>query len=425
MKNSDVHVIVIGGGPAGLFAAIAAGQMGARVILVEKGDRLGRKLLISGGGRCNVTNSRGIEHLIENTPGNGIFLHSIYSKWANQEIIQFFRDRGVMLKEEDHGRLFPVTDRASTILQALVDELKRLGVEIKLHHSVRQLVIEEGQISGIQTDQGLLPATAVVIATGGVTAKATGSSGDGYAFAEKLGHNIIHPYPTSVPIVSRDERIVSRKLQGIAVRNVNAKLLVKDKKVLANEEGDLLFTHFGLSGPLPLRLSQYLVKEKAKKPSHDFYVQIDFAPDQTVDSLKEKFRVFSNQFPKKLLKQSLKEYVPERLAEVLLQEIGLDQKTAGDWGKSDWEKLSLTIKKWKIKVEDTLGLEKAFVTGGGVELKGIEPQTLASKLTKGVYFAGEILDVHAHTGGYNITAAFSTGYIAGQNAAQYALGGGN
>ncbi len=423
MEKVDAQVIVIGGGPAGLFAAIAAGQQGAEVILLEKGDRLGRKLLISGGGRCNVTNSRGIEHLIDNTPGNGKFLYKIYAKWSNQEIVQFFHDRGVELKEEDHGRLFPVTDRSSTILQTLVEELKRLQVEVKLNLAVRSLLIENNQVTGLHTDHGFIRTSAVVIATGGVTAAATGSTGDGYVFAELAGHRIVRPYPTSVPIVSNDTRIVSRKLQGIAVRNVMAKLVTGDKKVLASEEGDLLFTHFGLSGPLPLRLSQYLVKAKNKNASLEFEVQIDFAPDQTMDALKIQFQSFVKNSPNKMLKHLLKEYVPLRLADILLQEVNLDEKAARDYTKSDWEKLTLALKKWNVKVVGTLGLEKAFVTGGGVELKGIEPNSLVSRYTKGLFFAGEVLDIHAHTGGYNITAAFSTGYVAGQSAAQYALGG--
>jgi predicted Rossmann fold flavoprotein len=419
MNNSIPDVIVVGGGPAGLFAAIAAGQLGARVILLEKGDRLGKKLLISGGGRCNVTNSQGTAHLIENTPGNGRFLHSVYAKWSNQEIINFFTTRGVQLVEEDHGRLFPATHKAITILQTLIDEMNHLGVEVRLNNPVRQILFEQGKFMGLNTDQGILHAKAVVIATGGITAQATGSTGDGYRFAKSVGHRIVAPYPTSVPIISSDLHITAHLLQGIAVRGVDVKLIARHKKVLADEEGDLLFTHFGISGPVALRLSQYLVKERLQHPEDRCFIQIDFVPAKPINELKNDIQEAASHQPKKLVKQIVKAYVPERLAEVLTKEVGLEDQRALDCVPTDWELLALQIKRWRIEVDGTLGIDRAFVTGGGVDLKGIEPHTLASKYVRGMYFAGELLDLHAHTGGYNITAAFSTGYVAGSSAASY------
>ena len=419
MNNSVTDVIVIGGGPAGLFAAIAAGQQGTRVILLEKGDRLGKKLLISGGGRCNVTNSQDIDHLIENTPGNGRFLHSVYAKWSNREIINFFTARGVHLVEEDHGRLFPATHRSMTILQTLLDEMQHLRIEIRLNQPVRQILVEQGKFMGLITDQGIMNAKAIVIATGGITAQATGSTGDGYRFAKSVGHRIVEPYPTSVPIVSNDLRITSHLLQGIAVRGVNVKLLDPRMKVLANEEGDLLFTHFGFSGPVALRLSQFLVKAMSRHPEENCIMQIDFVPAKSLEEMKMEFHEAAFQQPKKLVKQFVKAFVPERLADVLINEAGLEKKRALDYVQKDWELLALQIKRWRIEVDGTLGIDRAFVTGGGVDLKGIEPHTLASKYVRGMYFAGELLDLHAHTGGYNITAAFSTGYVAGSSAASY------
>ncbi len=419
MNNSVPDIIVVGGGPAGLFAAIAAGQHGAHVMLLEKGDRLGKKLLISGGGRCNVTNSQGIAHLIENTPGNGRFLHSVYAKWSNQEIIHFFTTRGVQLVEEDHGRLFPATHRAMTILQTLIDEMQHLGVEIRLNQPVRQILFEQGKFMGLITDQGILNAKAVVIATGGITAQATGSTGDGYRFAKSVGHRIVAPYPTSVPIVSSDLRITTHLLQGIAVRGVNVKLLDQRKKVLANEEGDLLFTHFGFSGPVALRLSQYLVKVSHRHQQENCIIQIDFVPAKSLDEVKKELHEAASHQPKKLVKQIVKAYVPERLADVLINEVGLEGKRALDYVQTNWDILALQIKRWRIEVDGTLGIDRAFVTGGGVDLKGVEPYTMASKYVRGMYFAGELLDLHAHTGGYNITAAFSTGYVAGSSAALY------
>ncbi len=413
-------VLVVGGGSAGLFAAIAAGQSGARTVLVEKGERLGKKLLISGGGRCNVTNSGDLQQLIEHTPGNGRFLHSVYAQWSNRDIVRFFEVRGVLLKEEDHGRLFPASNSANTVLQALVNELQRLGVEIRYRHAALAFLIEHGRVCGLRSVKGDIQAGAVVIATGGVTAQATGSSGDGYALAESVGHKIVAPYPTSVPLTSPDVRIVSRTLQGIAVQRVHVKLL-SGKKILASEEGDLLFTHFGLSGPVALRLSQYLVREKTRNPAAGFVALVDFVPAKTVTEWLRELQEYVAVYPGRSIKQALKPHVPERLAEALAEEAGLAVKRCHEVSRAEWERLVAMIKRWPLAIGGTLGMEKAFITGGGVDLRGIDPRTLASKLAKGLYFAGEVIDIHGHTGGYNLTAAFATGYVAGGSAAKYAL----
>lgn len=403
-----------------MFAAIGAARQGARVILLEKGDRLGKKLLISGGGRCNVTSAWEIDELIKNTPGNGRFLYSAYAKWSNRDIIDFFEEHGVKLKEEDHGRLFPVSDRAETILSAIVAELERLGVEMILRQPVRELIICDNRVVGVKTDQKNWIADAAVVATGGITAAATGSTGDGYRFAEAAGHALISPYPTSVPLVSANLLIQERLLQGIAVTNVKVKLIDDRKKVHAVEEGDLLFTHFGVSGPVALRVSQFFVKVKHKNPAATLEFEIDFVPEQSAIEIKHTLQSLAEENPRKNVKSLVKMFVPERLAEALLLETSLVDKQSGECGKDDWEQVMTRLKKWRLGITGTLGLERAFVTGGGVSLSGVDPKSMASKTVDGLYFAGEVLDIHAHTGGYNLTAAFSTGYVAGASATIYA-----
>ncbi len=415
-------VIVIGAGPSGLMAAIEAGHRGARTLLIEKGKRPGRKLLISGGGRCNVTNARGIDHIIENTPGNGRFLHSVFRQWSNDDIIAFFTGLGVSLKEEDRGRMFPVTDRADTVLQALLQALDKHEVTVRYNQEVSMITKHDEFSWHVHVQDSKYSTRALVIATGGCSVPQTGSTGDGYSFARSIGHTLVEPYPTSVPLIADDLWVKERWLQGVSLRDTLLTAYDEKGKVIAREEGDLLFTHFGLSGPVALRMSQYVVKFLARYKVDHVVVKVDLLPDLSKETIFSKIQQIAKEHSKKLLRSLLRDLLSERYADVLLFVLQIDSQTEGaHLLKKDAEKIASLIKAFPVHVTGSLGLTKATVTGGGIFLKEVEPATLASRKAYGLYFCGEVLDVHAHTGGYNITVAFSTGHVAGNHAAEYAL----
>lgn len=415
-------VIVIGAGPSGLMAAIEAGHRGAHTLLIEKGKRPGRKLLISGGGRCNVTNARGIDHIIENTPGNGRFLYSVFRQWSNEDIIAFFMSLGVALKEEDRGRMFPVTDRADTVLDALLQLLDKYQVTVRYNQEVSMITHQDEFSWNIHVQEDIYVTRAIIIATGGCSIPQTGSTGDGYRFAKSIGHTIVEPYPTSVPLMADDLWIKERFLQGVAVRGTLLTAYDEKGKVFAKEEGDLLFTHFGLSGPAALRISQYIVKFLARSAGTHVIVTVDLLPGLSKEEVFSKIQQTTKGNGKKLIRSLLRDFLSERFADVLLFILQIDSQMEGaHLSKKDAEKIASLIKAFPVHVTGTLGLSKATVTGGGVFLKEVDPATLASKKEHGLYFCGEVLDVHAHTGGYNITVAFSTGHVAGNHAAEYAI----
>ncbi|MDF2922632.1 MAG: flavoprotein [Paenibacillaceae bacterium] len=410
-------VIVAGGGPSGLMAAIAAADNGARVLLMDKGDQLGRKLGISGGGRCNVTNAKEPEELIRHIPGNGRFLHSALAVFGSREIIAFFEELGIKLKEEDRGRMFPVSDKAKTVVEALVRKAEESGVELMTNSPVSRILYEEGRVIGVKPrNEAALSCRAVILATGGKSVPRTGSTGDGYVWAEAAGHTITELYPTEVPLTSAEGFIRSRELQGLSLRDVAATVWSSKGKRIVTHEGDLLFTHFGLSGPVALRCSQFVVKEL--KQADSAKITIDLRPGDSEEAVRTASWELAATEPKKQLKNVLKGYVPERLVPLLLAKAGLaEELTWANLPKLPWTELARLIKAFPVVVNGTLSLEEAFVTGGGVYLKEVDPGSMGSKLMAGLYFCGEILDIHGYTGGYNITAAFSTGYTAGRSAA--------
>ncbi|XJZ26556.1 NAD(P)/FAD-dependent oxidoreductase [Bacillota bacterium Lsc_1132] len=412
-------VIVIGGGPSGLMAAIAAGEHGAKVLLVDKGDKLGRKLAISGGGRCNVTNRMPINELIKHLPGNGKFLFSAFSIFNNEDIIAFFEKMGIALKEEDHGRMFPVTDKAQSVVDALLEKLAALNVSIIKNTPVADVVYENGETTAVVLQDGRkIAAKYVVIAVGGKSVPHTGSTGDGYAWAEKAGHTITELFPTEVPVTSNEAFIKSKILQGLSLRDINLSVLNPKGKPIISHRMDMIFTHFGISGPAVLRCSQFVVKAMKKWKLNEVAMSLDALPDQTESTIFEKISLLLKNEPKKSIKNTLKGLLPERYLLFLLEKSEIDANAQG--GTISNEKVRAFAKNCKhftFTVNGTLPLEKAFVTGGGVSIKEIEPQTMASKKMAGLYFCGEILDIHGYTGGYNITAALVTGRIAGTNAA--------
>jgi predicted Rossmann fold flavoprotein len=412
-------VIVIGGGSAGLMASIAASSNGARTLLLDKGDKLGRKLGISGGGRCNVTNAKEMDELIKHIPGNGRFLYSALNKFGNQEIISFFEGLGIPLKEEDNGRMFPVSDKAKTVVDALVNKVKMQGVQIRVNSPVKEVLFSNQQTQGVRLQSGeVIKSSSVIVAVGGKSVPHTGSTGDGYAWAKEAGHTITKLFPTEVPLTSNEQFIQSKELQGLSLRNVSLSIWNSKSKKIIEHNGDMLFTHFGISGPIALRCSQFVVKELDKSSSNSVLATIDLFPDKSSDELYKITLELAKNEPKKSIKNVLKNLLQERLIPLLLSKAELSEHTTYDnIPKQNWIELSKHIKTLPIKISGTLSIEEAFVTGGGVDLKEIDPKTMCSKLMGGLYFCGEILDIHGYTGGYNITAAFSTGYTAGQNAA--------
>ncbi|SER92230.1 NAD(P)/FAD-dependent oxidoreductase [Psychrobacillus sp. OK032] len=412
-------VIVIGGGPSGLMAAVAAGAEKKKVLLIEKGSKLGKKLAISGGGRCNVTNRLPQEEIVKNIPGNGRFLFSPFSVFNNEDIIAFFENLGVALKEEDHGRMFPVSNKAMDVVNALLDELKRLNVDIKLNSPVAKLLMNDEKVIGVRLADGEeIVADAVVVAVGGKAVPQTGSTGDGYPWAEKAGHTVTDLYPTEVPLLSSEPFIKSKELQGLALRDVAVSVLKKNGKPIITHQMDMLFTHFGLSGPAILRCSQFVVKEQKKNGGQLVQVRIDSLPDQNEEQTFQSLLSSIKEDPKKAVKNVWKGIVPERWLLFLLQRAGISESEDGtNLAHDKIRELARQLKQFTVNVYGTQPLDKAFVTGGGVSIKEIEPKTMASKKKDGLFFCGEILDIHGYTGGYNITSALVTGKIAGMSAA--------
>ncbi|UII55255.1 NAD(P)/FAD-dependent oxidoreductase [Cytobacillus spongiae] len=412
-------VIIIGGGPSGLMASIAAGEQGAKVLLIDKGSKLGRKLAISGGGRCNVTNRLPIEEIIKHIPGNGRFLYSAFSIFNNEDIISFFENLGIQLKEEDHGRMFPVTDKAQSVVDALINRLKELKVDVKTNTPVKDVQYVNGSVSAIITESGqYYETTSLVIAVGGKSVPHTGSTGDGYAWAKKAGHSITELFPTEVPVTSAEGFIRDKTLQGLSLRNVALSVLNPKGKALITHQMDMIFTHFGISGPAVLRCSQYVVKAMKKWNLKQVTMNLDVIPSKKEEPLfQEVYKLIKEEDPKKSIKNILKGILPERYLLFLLESNGIDPLAKGASLSQDKIRAFVkSCKQFQFTVNGTLSLEKAFVTGGGVSVKEVEPQTMGSKLMDGLFFCGEILDIHGYTGGYNITSALVTGRLAGTNA---------
>lgn len=416
-------VIIIGAGPSGLMASIAAAENGSKVLVLEKGKKPGNKLAISGGGRCNVTNRLPEEEIIKNIPGNGRFLYGPFSVFNNDDIIQFFEGLGVPLKEEDHGRMFPVSNKAKDVVNALLNEMTRLQVELQLETKVAKLLMDDEKILGVRLTTGEeIRAHAVVLAVGGKAVPQTGSTGDGYPWAERAGHTITTLYPTEVPLLSSESFIVSKELQGLALRDAAVSVLNKKGKTIITHQMDMLFTHFGLSGPAILRCSQFVVKEQMKNGNAPVTIKIDSLPAYNEEEVFQLLNKTVKDEAKKQVNNTLKSIVPERWLNFLLERAAVSPTDTG--ASLSAEKLRILanlLKAFTMEVNGTQPIEKAFVTGGGVSTKEIVPKTMASKKKDGLYFCGEILDIHGYTGGYNITSALVTGRIAGMSAGEFAM----
>ncbi|WP_096436262.1 NAD(P)/FAD-dependent oxidoreductase [Alteribacter populi] len=420
--QDSYDVIIIGGGPSGLMSAVSAAEHGARVLLLDKGTKLGRKLAISGGGRCNVTNRADAEEIIKHIPGNGRFMYSPFSVFNNEDIISFFENLGIELKEEDRGRMFPVNDKAITVVRTLLDRIEKLNVEIRTETEVADVLYdhEDNQVRGVKLKVGgEIEAKNVIIAVGGKSVPHTGSTGDGYPWAKKAGHKITDLYPTEVPITCSDSFIKEKTAQGLSLRDIELSVIdPKKKKTIVTHDGDMIFTHFGISGPSALRCSQFVVKAQKKHGGVPIPMAINLFPSMHLENIIKDIETHVNAEPKKTVKNSLTGWVPDRLLIVLFEKTGVDpQTTQANLSKENMRKLAEYSQHFSLSATGTLSIEKAFVTGGGVSVKEVQPKRMESKFMNGLFFCGEVLDLHGYTGGYNITVAFSTGYTAGRAAA--------
>lgn len=407
--------IVIGGGVSGIMAAYAASLNNNKVLLIEKNKKLGKKLLISGGGRCNVTNRLPYEEIIKHIPGNGKFLYGPFSVFDNESIINFVESNGVKLKEEDHGRMFPVSNKAKDVLNVFLEQLEQNKVDIRFETEVAAVLTEGDKITGVKTSDGdTFNARNVIITTGGKSVPQTGSTGDGHKFAKTLGHTVTDLFPTEVPITSNQRFFTDGSLKGISLDDVALSVLKKNGKPRVTHQMDMIFTHFGVSGPAALRCSQFVYKEQLSQKKENIKMQLDFFPQYTMGEMQEYINKTIKDNIDKSLKNILKNIHQERLINFVLEYLKIDGSISGHH-VSNQQKQALVefFKRFTFNVNGTQSIEKAFVTGGGVNLKEINPSTMSSKLIEGLHFAGEVLDIHGYTGGYNITSALVTGYVAG------------
>ncbi|MGW9942065.1 putative Rossmann fold flavoprotein [Staphylococcus hominis] len=413
------QTIIIGGGPSGLMAAVAASENNSKVLLIEKKKGLGRKLKISGGGRCNVTNRLPYEEIIKNIPGNGKFLYSPFSKFDNESIIEFFESRGIKLKEEDHGRMFPVSNKSQDIVDTLVNTIKNNNVEIK-EETVVNDISKNDQSFIVKTQDGEFESKTVIIATGGTSVPQTGSTGDGYRFAKNLGHTITELFPTEVPITSSESFIKNKTLKGLSLKNVELSVLKKNGKKRISHQMDMIFTHFGVSGPAALRCSQFVYKEQKNQKKQDIQLQLDVFPEISLQDLENKIKKILSEEPDKYIKNALRGLIEERYLLFMLEQANINENTTfHHLSNQQLTHLAEHFKQFIFTVNGTLSIERAFVTGGGVSLKEIWPKTMMSKIQPGLFLCGEVLDIHGYTGGYNITIALVTGHVAGNEARQF------
>ena len=416
-----MKVVVIGGGPAGMMAAITASQNGNKVILIEKMKSLGRKLLITGKGRCNITSSLPIEDFIKNTPGNGKFLYSSYQSFTNEDIIKFLKEEGLEVKEERGNRIFPVTNHSQDVLNCFIKALKKNNVEIHYNEKVEEILYKESEgekiVTGIKTEKQEILADKVILATGGKSYPLTGSTGDGYKLAKNLGHTITDIKPSLVPLEIYEKNIC-KELQGLSLRNVSIKVLDTEKnKTIYEDFGEMLFTHFGVSGPIILSSSAHLVRYKnieEKYKNKKISLIIDFKPALSEQKLEARILRDFEELKNKQYKNSLDKLLPQKLIPVIIDESKIEPtKKVNEITKEERRELVHLLKNFTLKIKSLRPIEEAIVTSGGINIKEINPKTMESKLVKNLYFAGEIIDVDSYTGGFNLQIAYSTGYVAG------------
>ncbi|PKN18407.1 MAG: NAD(P)/FAD-dependent oxidoreductase [Deltaproteobacteria bacterium HGW-Deltaproteobacteria-6] len=442
MKNTvskESDVIVIGGGAAGLMAAGKAAQSGARVLLLEKTDSPGKKILVSGKTRCNLTNAADLRAFIAMYGSNGRFLHSAFSRFFRPELLAFFEQYGLATKVERGGRIFPVSDDARDVVRALQKYLAENKVHTIFNAKVSSVTHAEDSLFSIQTTNGRYQAPCVIIATGGASWPRTGSEGDGYPISTALGHTVVKPRPALVPLMVREQKLAG-SMQGVSLRNVRATAFQGEAQavnsalipgfdygrgekktprppVIESRFGEMLFTHFGLGGPIILLMSLSVVEALENGPAS---ILIDLKPALTKEQLRKRLQSDLNNFGKRKIATILKEYLPAKMIEPLRALSGIDEEKQGHQvSAAERETMIDLLKALRFNIKAPLPLAKAIVTAGGVTLDEIDPRTMSSKKISGLYFCGEVMDIDADTGGYNLQAAFSTGYIAGESAAAY------
>ena len=413
------RVIVVGGGPAGMMSAITAAENGNEVTIIEKMPMFGKKLLITGKGRCNITSSLYMSEFIKNTPGNGKFLYSAFQNYTNQDIISFLKKQGLEVKEERGNRIFPVTDKSVDVLNCFKKKIDELKIKYKLNTRVEKILIKNNEVLAIRTDREIIQTDKVILATGGKSYPLTGSTGDGYKIAKDIGHTIVPIKPSLVPMEVY-EKEMCKKLQGLSLRNVEIKIVDNDrKKVVYEDFGEMIVTHFGISGPTILSGSAHLVKYKdidyllQKK-----YIQlkIDLKPALTEEQLDDRILRDFNEFKNKQFKHSLDKLLPQKMIPVIIELSKIDEnKKVNEITKEERKRLVFLLKNFIITIKDFRPVEEAIITCGGINTKEIDPKTMESKIIEGLYFAGEIIDVDSYTGGFNLQIAYSTGYTAGMN----------
>lgn len=410
------NVLVIGGGAAGLLAGIAAAQSGAQTVILEKMRRPGKKILITGKGRCNITNNCDLQEIIKNIPGNGRFLNSALRRFTNQDIVQLLEDNGLPTKVERGGRVFPVSDKAADVVDTFVKIYKNYGGRLLTDCKVKSITAEFGKITGAVTADGQkFEADAVILAAGGSSYPGTGSDGSGVKLAKALGHTIVPLAPSLVPLESDSPYIAG--LQGLSLRNIEGTVYADGKKI-GSEFGEMLFTHFGVSGPIILSLSK-CVAEAFARGAHDVELAIDLKPALDKDKLDARLQRDFTQYSRKQMPNGMKDLLPQRLIAPVLDQAFIDEeKFVNQLSRAERRRLVDVLKVFTVPITGTRPIAEAIVTAGGVSLKEIDPKTMESKLIKGLFFAGEVMDIDGYTGGYNLQAAFSTGYAAGTFAAQ-------
>lgn len=396
--------IVIGGGPAGMFAAITAAEQGSKVLLLESNDRLGKKLLITGKGRCNITNHCSSQEVLQNIPRNGRFLYSALDGFPPECVEEFFESRGCPLKVERGNRVFPVSDKSQSILDCLKNELHRVGVTVK-YARVQSIVSDASVVCGVKTQQETISAKWVILATGGVSYPSTGSTGDGYIMARCLGHTVIEPEGSLVPLETVGTDCM--QMQGLSLRNVGVKLLNKNGKVIYKDFGELIFTHFGISGPTVLSASAHLQGDGCS-------LLLDLKPALDEVKLNDRMLRDLEQYKNRSMENALTDLLPRSMIPVVLNRLQIDPALqANSLKKEQRRALVELLKGFRITISRKRPVSEAIITSGGIKVSEIDPKTMESKLVKGLYFAGEIIDCDGYTGGFNLQIAWSTARAAG------------
>lgn len=407
-------VVVIGAGAAGMMAGITAAKAGAQVTLLEHMEIVGRKMGITGKGRCNITNDSSTEELIEHTPGNGKFLYSAYAALDSQGLIEMVNSWGLKTKTERGGRVFPESDSAIEVRNLFSKVFKNAGGTLRVKEKCKKIIVDGNHVKAVQTDKEIYPCDAVIIATGGVSYPLTGSTGDGHEMAKLLGHTVTPLLPALVPLETKEHW--AKDLMGLSLKNVEVTVWSKGKKK-ASQFGEMMFTHFGVTGPIILSLSRTVTKLKSKKDA-EVLLDINLKPALTEEVLNKRLQRDFEKYTNKQLANGMRELLPQRLIPIIIQAAGLtEDKVINQITKQDRQNLCYALQHLTVTVKGPRPLAEAIVTCGGISLKEFNPKTMESKIIDGLYAAGEVLDIDAFTGGYNLQAAFSTGYLAGLHAA--------